>query len=339
MVLSWRSASRRGTRDLDIGLSEDGRSCECWSGWRSQAGRSSRGSGFGSGSIFVLFLLTAFIFPSLAFGADPASEGVFQPSADLSLDLVATADPAIAGELLTYVITVRNDGPNDATDVLVTDRLTLPAGVTMISFCATQGDHDPERGIWTVGSLAVGSAETLTIVLSVDSGVLSGTVIPNSAEVAGNEIDRDLGDNEASEDVVVATDAQLVVTVICRDLRDGVEGRSLYVVEITNRGPSDAQEVWFRELLPPAVWLKDARYSRDFGAPEELWIGFLAVGDMAAGETKTISIYGEVDPASTPANGGGTVTVRWMDTTDPVCNSEVFSCSADICFRCGQHLR
>lgn len=337
MILSLRSASRMGTRDLDLGLSEDGRICECWSGRRSWRGLSRGGSRLGFGSIRVFLLLTAFIFPSLAIGGDPANEGVFQPSADLSLDLVATSDPAIAGELLTYIVTVKNGGPNDATDVSVADRLTLPEGVTTISFCATRGGYDPERGIWTVGNLPVGSAETLTVVLSVDAWVLSGTVISNSAKVAGNEIDLDLSDNEASEDVVVATDAQFAVTVKCRDLVDGVEYRPVYVVEITNRGPSDAHGVWFKELLPPAVWLKDARYSRDFGAPEEVWIGFLAIGDMAAGETKTISIYGDVDPASTSADGGATVTVSWMDTTDPVCNSEVFSCSADLCFGWCQH--
>lgn len=336
MVLSWRSASRRGNRDLDIGLSEDGRSCECWSGWRSQAGRSSWGSGFGSGSILVLLLLTAFISPSLASGETLANE-VLQPSADLSLELVAAADPTIAGELLTYVVTVRNDGPNDATSVLVSDRLTFPEGVTMISFSATRGGYDPERGVWTVGSLPSGGSETATLVLSVDAGVESGTVISSSVKVAGKEIDRDQSDNEASEDTMVRTDAQLAVAVKCWDLKGEVGDRPVYTVEMTNNGPSDAREVWFKELLPPVMWLKNAKYSRDFGAPEEVWIGFLDIGDMAAGETETISIYGEVDLASASADGGGTVTVSWMDTIDPVCNSEVFSCGADSCFGCGQH--
>lgn len=335
MVLLWRSASRGVTRGIYLGLSEDGRSCECRSRRRSRRGLSRQDFWLGFGSILVLLLLAAFISPSLASGETLANEGL-QPSADLSLELVATADPTIAGELLTYVVTVRNDGPDDATDVLVSDRLTLPEGVTMISFSATRGGYDPERGVWRVGSLPSGGTETATLVLSVDAGVESGTVISSSAKVAGKEIDRDLSDNEASEDVVVTTDAKLAVAVKCRDLKGGAEDRPVYVVEITNRGPSDAHGVWFRELLPPAVWLKDARYSRDLGAPEEVWIGFLDIGDMAAGETETISIYGEVDLASASADGGGTVTVSWMDTSDPVCNSEVYSCSADFCFECQQ---
>jgi uncharacterized repeat protein (TIGR01451 family) len=335
MALSLKSASWREIRDIYLGLSEDGRSCEFWSGWRSRIGRSCRGSGFGFGSAFVL--LAAFIFLSLAVVGALASEGVSLPSTDLSVASEGVPDPVVAGEVSTFVFTVRNDGPDDATGVLVNERLTMPEGVTLISAITTRGVYDPETSVWTVGSLPVGGVETLTFGLDVSSSVLSGTVISSSAKVAGNEVDRDLGDNEASEDTVVTTDAQLAVAVKCWDLKGEVGDRPVYTVEMTNNGPSDAREVWFKELLPPVMWLKNARYSDDDGASDEAWIGFLAIGDMAPGETKTILIYGDVDLASPSANGGVTVTVSWMDTIDPVCNSEVFSCGADSCFGCGQH--
>jgi len=256
---------------------------------------------------------------------------------DLSLDVTYSDCPALAGEEFTYTITVRNDGPDDATSVLVKDVLTMPEGVTLTSSSVSRGAYDPETGVWTVGNLPACGAETLTIKLSVDSSVLSDTVISNAAKVAGNEIDRDIDDNEADEDTTITTDAQVAVAVKCRNLAEEVEDGPVYTIEITNNGPSDARNVWFKVLSSPVEWLKRARYSDDGGATEEAWIGFLDIGNMAPGETKTISICGNVDlnsPSSTP---GGIVTVSWMDTIDPVCNSEVFSCCADSSSWCGRN--
>src|SRR5260370_632429 len=50
--------------------------------------------------------------------------------ADLSITKTAPAT-VVAGNQLTYTITVTNNGPSNATNVIVTD--TLPAGVNFLS--------------------------------------------------------------------------------------------------------------------------------------------------------------------------------------------------------------
>ncbi|RMH34417.1 MAG: DUF11 domain-containing protein, partial [Nitrospirae bacterium] len=51
------------------------------------------------------------------------------PQADLSITKTASVDPVIAGNPLTYTVTVSNAGPSDAQNVVVTE--TLPPGVTL----------------------------------------------------------------------------------------------------------------------------------------------------------------------------------------------------------------
>jgi len=328
MVLSWRSASWRGARDIDLGLSGDDRSCECWSGRRSRRCRNRWGSGSSYGSVFVL--MGAFIILFSVVGGALASEGVYQPSADLSMASEGSPDPVVAGEALTFIVTIRNRGPDDATGVLAAGKLTLPEGVTLISAIPSRGSYDAETGVWTVERLSVGGVETLTFRLEVGSSVQSGAVISCSAKVAGDGIDQNPDDNEAASKVLVTTDAQVAVVVKPQEESEGSDGRYSYVVEITNNGPSDAREVWFRDLLPPVELLSSARYSDDGGAAEEAWNGFMSLGDLTPGETERILIEVDLVPGYRPSVLVPTATVCWMDTTDPICNSDSFSLSREI---------
>src|SRR6266853_402746 len=58
-------------------------------------------------------------------------------SADLGIAVTDSPDPAIAGNNLTYTITVTNNGPGGATEVSVTD--ALPSGVSFVSVTPSQG--------------------------------------------------------------------------------------------------------------------------------------------------------------------------------------------------------
>jgi len=107
--------------------------------------------------------------------------------ADLALDKsVSDAAPPVNTNV-TYTLRVTNNGPDDVTDVVVTDE--LPEGVTLVSSTpagAYVGD------VWTVGDLADGMTKTLAIVVTVD--VI--TEITNEAEITGSSgRDDNLDDN------------------------------------------------------------------------------------------------------------------------------------------------
>jgi uncharacterized repeat protein (TIGR01451 family) len=118
-------------------------------------------------------------------------------SADLTVTkIVDDASPA-EGDTLSYVVTVTNGGPDDATGVEVTD--TLPAGLAFVSSIPSQGSYQAATGIWTVGALAVGETAALQIRARVDDGT-AGTTLTNRALVSA----ADQGDPTPSDDAATA---------------------------------------------------------------------------------------------------------------------------------------
>ncbi|MBI5679584.1 MAG: tandem-95 repeat protein [Methanobacterium sp.] len=95
---------------------------------------------------------------------------------DLAITKTDSSDQVVAGQALTYTITVRNDGPSTILDTdtfTVTD--TLPSGFTASSFMPSVGSYNSATGAWTGVTLASGGSVTLTIVGTV-SPTATGTL-------------------------------------------------------------------------------------------------------------------------------------------------------------------
>jgi uncharacterized repeat protein (TIGR01451 family) len=122
-----------------------------------------------------------------------------EPQADLSIDKRDTGfDPVVVGDDITYTLDVSNAGPNDASNVHVTD--TLPAGLTFDS----SADGCTESGgvvDCDFGSVASGATETQTFV--VDTAAAAVPSVTDTATVDGDETDPDSSDNSDSETTTV----------------------------------------------------------------------------------------------------------------------------------------
>lgn len=171
-----------------------------------------------------------------------------QAEADLTITKSDSPDPVTAGELLTYTITITNNGPSDALNVQVAD--TLPAGVTFVS---TNGCTEDPNGVptCTLGTIAASSSAQYTVTVTVDSDTL-GT-ITNNATVSADTTLINTGDDSAAEDTLVEAEADLTITK--SDSPDPViAGDTLtYTLTITNSGPSDALNVVVTDTLPSGV--------------------------------------------------------------------------------------
>ncbi|MBN1494631.1 DUF11 domain-containing protein [Candidatus Peregrinibacteria bacterium] len=119
-------------------------------------------------------------------------------SADLSISKTSTA-ASRQGESVTFTITVSNAlGPNNATDVKVTD--LIGGGFQYASYTASAGTYNSTTGIWDVGNLAFGSSETLTINAQVKScGNLSNTATIS----ASGQFDNDILNNAATANLTI----------------------------------------------------------------------------------------------------------------------------------------
>lgn len=123
-------------------------------------------------------------------GTPDYQEAVLEPQADLALTMTASPDPVVTNGILTYTLTVRNNGPDTAEGVSVSD--FVPEGTTFVSVAATQGTFDapPVGDVGEVrcalGTLAAGDTATVTLAVRADCELLTGDVIANEALVSGS---------------------------------------------------------------------------------------------------------------------------------------------------------
>ena len=72
----------------------------------------------------------------------------------------ATPAPAVVGQDMTVAVTVTNNGPNDASGVILTD--TLPAGFAFVSSPDGFGVDGAGDVVASIGDLPIGESRTLT---------------------------------------------------------------------------------------------------------------------------------------------------------------------------------
>jgi len=88
------------------------------------------------------------------------------PYADLEITKTVNNAAPIIGDNVTFTITLTNNGVDNATGVQVTD--LLPSGLGFVSATPATAYNQP-TGVWNIGSISVGSSETLRIVATVTS--------------------------------------------------------------------------------------------------------------------------------------------------------------------------
>jgi uncharacterized repeat protein (TIGR01451 family) len=114
-------------------------------------------------------------------GAGGASAAV--GSTDLSMNKTDTADPVTVGDTFGYVLTVKNEGANDAADVVAAD--TLPSQVTYVSATPSAGTCHKAGSTVTCDLGQVNAAATASVTITVKasrSGTASDTGSLTSAD-------------------------------------------------------------------------------------------------------------------------------------------------------------
>ena len=135
-------------------------------------------------------------------------------NADLGVTLTTSPNQASAGDNLIYTITVKNNGPDAATEITVADN--LPADLTITSCTSPAGTTctslTNNRTV-TLSSLAPGASATVTFFTRVNCNVASGATIRNTVTVASSAPDLTPANNTATADVaVMAATATLTTT-------------------------------------------------------------------------------------------------------------------------------
>ena len=172
-------------------------------------------------------------------------------SADVTVSKTGAPNPVTQGGTLTYTIDVTNNGPSDASGVVLVD--TLPAGLEYVSHTAPAGVTCTVTGTVTCtkANTAAGASDTMTITVEVVAD--AGSTLTNTATVDANENDPNTGNNTAAEDTTVVAAADL--SIVKTDSTNLVDAGSnlTYTLTVTNNGPSDATGVTIVDNLPDEV--------------------------------------------------------------------------------------
>lgn len=136
-------------------------------------------------------------------------------TADISVTKVDTPDPVLADNLVTYTITVTNNGPDPADSASLTD--TLPASTAFVSLSSPGGWSCTTPAVGSGGTVscsiftfAVGSA-VFTLTVAVDPSTPGGTVLSNTATASSSTADANPGDESDTETTTVTS---LPITLI-----------------------------------------------------------------------------------------------------------------------------
>jgi uncharacterized repeat protein (TIGR01451 family) len=186
--------------------------------------------------------------------------------ADLAVTKTGTPNPVLAGNTITYTITVMDNGPAAGANVQLKD--TLPANITFTSIAvsgpgaAGWGCTGPTLGVETCTdtTLVKGATGTTTFTLKVkvNAGTASGTAITNTAAVSCTGAcpsDPYAANNTATAISYVASPTQADVAIVKTASPEPVEpGTPLtYTLQVTNNGPAAAQNIVVTDPLPSQV--------------------------------------------------------------------------------------
>jgi len=183
-------------------------------------------------------------------------------SADLSIDKTHTG-AATAGLPLVYTLTVANNGPSVVAG-LVTVSDSLPVGLTYASATGTGWacTYDGPTRLITC-TLAAGlangaTAAAITVGTSVQASV-GPTTLFNTASVSSATPDPNLGNNDKTDTVAVATTAAIAMTKTLATASPVLAGTdATFILAASNSGPSDSSSVLVTDTLPPYLTYKSA---------------------------------------------------------------------------------
>ena len=226
-------------------------------------------------------------------------------SADLVLTMSASPIGPEVGEPVTVTVTIHNDGPSAADDVVVID--AIPAGLIELDVDWPAGSAFADS-TWTIDHLAVN--QTLELVISAEMN--TEDPLTNTARITASSLSDPDPNNDAAF-VTLSTDpADLWVNKYVDRPTVSVGDTVTFTVVLGNGGPSAAAGIRLLDSAAPGLTFVSADASH---GGYEMGNGVWSVAALAAGATDTLLIRAVVDQALTIEN---TATLVGAQQADPV---------------------
>lgn len=224
------------------------------------------------------------------------------PSADLSVTSAAPPT-AVQGTDLVFTLVVTNDGPSDASGVMLA--ATAPIELT---FVGNSGDCATAFPC-AIGMVPAGQSRTVTATYHIPDGYTTPDPIVHTVNVTATTDDPDTTDNQATSSVATSTDIRLTKTV--DDSTPNVGDEITFTITAVNDGPSNATGLSVTDAWPAGLELLEATPSQGSHDPVS---GLWTIGSLANGASATLQLRAKVNVAGLVTN---TVTKTAGDQADP----------------------
>ena len=201
--------------------------------------------------------------------------------ADLEIIKIVNNVTPNYGDEITYTITVRNNGPDNSTNIKVSE--VLADNFKFISSNASKGCYDLTNGVWAVGNLT--NNETAKLVITVK--IVKTGFIQNNVSVNGTGFDPNVTNNNATVNITVPQTADLSVVKIVNVDRVSVGNRITYTIVVKNNGPDTALDVYAVDKLSDA--LKFVSYKASVGVYDPA-TGIWTIGNLTNKSNVTLEI-------------------------------------------------
>jgi uncharacterized repeat protein (TIGR01451 family) len=258
-------------------------------------------------------------------------------AADVGLTKTVDNPAPLLGQTVTFTVTATNYGPATATSLAVSD--PLPNGLVFVGANPSEGTYVAATGLWTVGSLAVGAASTLTL----QATATVPTTIVNTATVSHlDEPDLTPANDSASAAVSpIQPTADMAVTKTVDNATPTVGDTVTFTVTATNNGPFADPGVALTDTAGPALSVTGGTPSAgSFDPASGVWtLGNVAVGAVATLQvtatvladgpsTNVVAVTAAGLPDPFPANNSATATIVAQPQTADVGITKVPSTTA-----------
>ena len=236
------------------------------------------------------------------------------------------------GDMIHFIITVQNSGPDTATDVNVTD--LLPTGLVYQSHTVTAGSYDHTTGLWNIGSLTtpMGGVYLDIIVLVNGTGFFNNTATLLQSTYPQDEVNR-----SATLNVDPVAIISITKTDNTTDHEANVGDEVTFTITAHNAGPDNATNVVITDVLPLGLDFVSASdggtydalsrtitwtaFNLNYGAPDVIRTFIAKVNATMAGNATGIINTANATFTEYPSIASGTGTAIYVPLTDLYINS------------------
>jgi uncharacterized repeat protein (TIGR01451 family)/gliding motility-associated-like protein len=231
------------------------------------------------------------------------------PGAISDLTIVKTVNNTTpyTGEIVEFTLVATNQGPSNATEVVVTD--ALPSGYTYVSDDGGAATREASGTVtWTIGNIANLATATLKISAKVNA---SGSYVNSASIATPNQPDNNGSNNISSATTIPVPQADLIITKTV-DNSSPVRGANVvFTIAVTNNGISNATGVIVTDLLPNGyTYVSNTTSTGSYVSSTGVW----TIGNLANAATATMTVTATVNVSGNYTNTAS-VTANTLDLT------------------------